>query len=71
MLAENNLRTEGGKAIAEMLINNRNLYKVDLTNNDIGDGAAPMFCEVIMVCTHFSEEYLRIFHILWLRIHVS
>ncbi|KAH3846843.1 hypothetical protein DPMN_089149 [Dreissena polymorpha] len=30
-----------------MLINNRNLYKVDLTGNEIGDGAAPVFCEVL------------------------
>jgi Ran GTPase-activating protein (RanGAP) involved in mRNA processing and transport len=49
VLAENNLRTEGGKAIAEMLINNRNLYKIDLTNNDIGDGASEVFCDVINV----------------------
>lgn len=49
VLAENKLGTEGGKAIAEMLVNNRNLYKVDLTGNEIGDGAAPMFCEVLYV----------------------
>ena len=55
VLAENKLGTEGGKAISEMLVHNRNLYKVDLTGNEIGDGAAPMFCEVLFVsCSKYS-----------------
>ena len=31
VLADNKLGTEGGKALSEMLINNKNIYKIDLT----------------------------------------
>ena len=49
VLSENKVGTEGGRAICEMLVNNRNLYKVDLRSNDIGDGAVPSICEVLYV----------------------
>ena len=31
MLADNKLGTEGGKCLSEMLVNNKNIYKIDLT----------------------------------------
>ena len=31
VLADNKLGTEGGRALSEMLVNNKNIYKIDLT----------------------------------------
>ena len=35
VLSDNKLGTEGGRALSEMLINNKNIYKIDLTGKAV------------------------------------
>ena len=35
VLSDNKLGTEGGRALSEMLINNKNIYKIDLTGKSV------------------------------------
>ena len=55
VLSDNKLGTEGGRALSEMLINNKNIYKIDLTGKSVS-------CTYIHVCTYVprrEKTYLR------------